>query len=181
MKRYWRGAVVFIIGFVIGGSLMGYLAMNASKTYLHGVKLNFEIQQEATAYHFLKLGDYQRALVHYKNLADSQGGKNIYAFQPEYSQWPFSFPLAAIILEQIGKANDPDGKGRRSIEGITRGNLASVMEKLHMQKESEEQWRISAELAGHSDVAKMKKTVSFLQEKGPDMSQLMVVFDKNKK
>jgi hypothetical protein len=56
--------------------------------------MNFEIQQEATTYHFMKLGAYQRALVHFKILADSQGGKNIYAFQAEYSQWPFSFPLA---------------------------------------------------------------------------------------
>ena len=181
MKKYCQGMLIFVIGFIVGLIVMCYLSMKASTTYLHIVKLNFEIQQEATAYHFMKAGDYQRALVHYKNLADSQSEKNIYAFQSEHSQWAFSFPFAAVVLKEIGKSLDPEGKGRRAIEGITRGNLASVMAKLNMQKESEEQYRIAAELVGHKDVVRIKETVSYLQEKGPDMSQSMVVFEKNKK
>jgi hypothetical protein len=55
------------------------------------------------------------------------------------------------------------------------------MAKLNMQKESEEQYRIAAELVGHNDVVRMKETVRYLQEKSPDMSQLMVVFEKNNK
>ena len=46
------------------------------------------------------------------------------------------------------------------------------MAKLNMQKESEKQYRLSAELVGHNDVARMKETVTFLQEEGTDMSQL---------
>ena len=124
MKNRLSGMLIFALGFIAGGSIMCYLSMKASETYLHCVKLIFEIQQEATTYHFMKAGDYQRALVHYKILADSQGDKTIYAFQQKHSPWSFSFPFTAIILKEIGESSDTEGKGKRAIEGLTRGHLA---------------------------------------------------------
>jgi len=158
---------LFIIGFICGGLLLNFLSINAIKVHKRIIRSGLEAEQQMLAQRAEREGDYMQALVHRWNVVGAASQEGFRVFRPETSKGVdvgFIFPFQAIILSQIFKAADPQGKGKRVNDGLQRAQLALTMEKVGMVETAAEQWKKAAELIP-MEIDRLKKMTLGSREK----------------
>lgn len=164
MKQHTISFSLIIAGFIIGVVFMGLLSKQASKVYIEGVRIEYEIEQEVLAVRAQKDGDLNKALVHYSNVVYATSSPGIRFFETRQSTWSLAFPFAAIILQEMRRNVDPSNIVRARIEGMNRGKLAIILKALGRNNEAEEQYQIAANLMGINDTQRVQEMVRHVQE-----------------
>ncbi len=165
MKKFALGLSSLIAGMITGVILMGLLSMKASKIYLESIRIDYLTEQELLAVRAQKDGDSNQALIHYSNLVYATSPSGIRFFETMQSKWSFSFPFAAIIVEEIGRDAGASKLSRAGIEGVNRGKLGIILEALGRKNEAEEQYQIAAKLMGTNDTQEVRERIKYIQEK----------------
>lgn len=154
-----KNIFIFLIGFFCGALLLNLLSMNAIKINKNIIKAELSAEQQMLAQRAERKGNYMRALAHRWNVVDiaSQDGFRIFRDRKsKNNNLGFLFTFQAIVLRQMEKAVDPEGKGRKIDEGMQRAQLALTLEKAGMHEVAAEQWKKAAELIS-IEIERVKK------------------------
>lgn len=161
-KKRFGFIIAFVIGVFVGGAFMGFLSMRASNIYLEIVKTNYKQEQEMLGDQFWKNGKLNEAVVHYSNVVQVISGADMKAFDPNRAKWSFSFPFAAVVLNEIKNKADLSGHGKAFDEGVARGKLGMVLESLGRNEEAQREYSSAAKLTGMKEIDRVKKFIKGL-------------------
>lgn len=164
MRRYLLLVVTFLGGGVAGVVLMGWLSMTASETYLDLVRTAYRHEQELLANQAWQQGDLRRALIHYDNLVQASSEAGIKALEPGHVRWPFSFPVAAIVLQSLSQRPGVSAKGRAYLEGVYRAKLARVLEATGRPEDARAEFGRAAQLMGVDGIEQVKQFIKELDD-----------------
>jgi hypothetical protein len=142
MKKYFAG--FFVLGFVVGFIVMGFLAMHASKVFLKTVRYGYLGQEEMLAIEARRKGDLATALLHYGNVVDLPNSPILQYMQTQ-PQWGFTFPLAALVIERMTSAPGV-AEGEKKLEGMGRLQVAMVLEEMGRKEEAQDQYGKAAKV-----------------------------------
>ena len=150
MKRLAAVVGILLLGFAGGAVVATTVEMHARPMYRDILRSELISTQESLARQAERDGDYVRALVHRSNVVTASSAEDLHAFGADWvsatveKEWRFG--VAALVLRAIEQHSDPAGIGARRAEGIARGQLALVLERLGRSDEAQEQWMLAAGL-----------------------------------
>lgn len=151
MRRTLRVAAVFAAGLVVGVIATNLLGMMARRQYREILRVDMAVEQEMLAARARRQGDLLGAVLHRWASVQSQAKDGFGAFRDDWgahaeAEQQFSFPVYAIVLGEMQKTSDPDGRGQRALEGLDRGKYAVALEEFDQIETATAQWQLAAKL-----------------------------------
>lgn len=139
MLRVLKVIGIFVLGVMLGATVMAYLASRASSIYARSLQIEFAFEQQRQAALAAKSGDWLAAAMAYHNIADAESTW-IKPFGVEHQEWKPSLPLFAPMLDRISEESDLHGTGKRAVASIAHARYAFALEKSGLEKRAAEEW-----------------------------------------
>jgi len=173
MKNKIVVIAILFCGIIIGIIESKFFIPKVLSSHRQIIRSEMIIEQEIKASREERKGNNLQALLHRWNAVSLYNPEATYTFsknKSDESDTGWFASIAYIILADMSKSVDSEGKGIKRAEGVQRGHLAFLMEKLGFKELGLSEWKKAANLQ-QVDVEKMKSIINYLRENVDDSLQ----------